>query len=169
MRYVIFFLAFVFSLGANAQSTEELQNEIDKQVWKPFQMAFESLDGEALNAIYAEKVLRVTPEGIDTEGVFRTKNLKRFEQNKAEGISITLDFWFDRRNTNNTTSYEVGFYRIGFTSEEGKTDYVYGQFHIVLQKIEGLWKITQDWDTTTINGKAITSEDFDNNPVLRFR
>ncbi len=166
MRSILFFLAL--NLSAHAQSVEELQNEIDKQVWKPFKQAFESLDSKALNAIYAKKVLRVTPEGIDTKGAFKVKNVKRFEQNKADGVSITLDFWFDRRNTNATTSYEVGFYRLGFSSVEGKTNFVYGQFHIVLQKMDGVWKITQDWDTTTINGKAITAEDFEGKPILRF-
>ena len=168
MQRVIFFLFLVVTLTIRSQAIEELQNEINTQVSKPFKQAFEHLDGEALNATYAKQVLRVTPDGIDTKGIFKAKNLKRFEQNRADGVSVALDFWFDRRSTNATTSYEVGFYRIGFTSKKGKTDYVYGQFHIVLQKIDGSWKITQDWDTTTINGKAITEEDFKSKPALRF-
>ena len=37
----------------------------------------------------------------------------------------------------------------------------FGQFHIVLKKIDGHWKITQDWDTSTIAGKPITAEVFE--------
>ncbi|MGB5822297.1 MAG: hypothetical protein WBG90_22635 [Saonia sp.] len=45
---------------------------------------------------------------------------------------------------------------------------VYGQFHIVLKKIAGLWKITQDWDTTTINGNSIGAKDFEKKTPLQF-
>jgi len=169
MRFVLFFSLLVCSITANAQSTEALQNEIDQAVWKPFQAAFENLDAEALNAIYAEEVLRVTPNGIDTKGNFRAANVARFNKNKEAGLSIALDFWFDSRKTNADTSYEVGFYRIGFTDKEGTTDFVYGQFHIVLKKRDGQWHIVQDWDTTTINGKEISIEDFEKKESIRFQ
>ncbi|MEM8928307.1 MAG: hypothetical protein AAGC45_08885 [Bacteroidota bacterium] len=168
MRSVVFFLVLAVSLNAYAQSIEELQSEIDTQVWKPFKKAFEHLDAKALNSIYADQVLRVTPAGIDTENAFRKKNIERFEERRNEGIAIALDFWFDSRHTNANTSYEVGFYRIGFSSVGGKDDFVYGQFHIVLQKLNGVWKITQDWDTTTLHGKAISAEDFKSKPIQRF-
>ncbi|TMU54844.1 nuclear transport factor 2 family protein [Flagellimonas algicola] len=168
MRIVLllFTLSLTFS-GYSQTGIEQFQNEIDMTVWKPFKKAFETLDGEELNAIYAEEVLRVTPQGIDTENVFKAKNLKRFKTNKAEGVSIALDFWFDSRHTNEATSYEVGFYRIGFTSKD-ETNYSYGQFHIVLKKINGHWKITQDWDTTHINGNPITASDFAKKAALKF-
>ena len=168
MKNFILFLVLGASTFLNGQSVTDIQKEIDAQVWKPFQEAFQNLDGQALNDTYAEQVLRVTPGGIDTENVFKQGNLKRFTQNKADGISIGLDFWFDSRHTNSTTSYEVGFYRIGATNAAGETAYNYGQFHIVLEKIEGIWKITQDWDTTTINGQTIGSEDFAKQKPLKF-
>lgn len=165
-----FVLIFVFcSVSTNAQiNATQIQKEIDKEVWKPFQKAFETLDGEALNATYAEEVLRVTPNGIDTENNFKAANLERFKQNMVDGVSIALDFWFDSRHTNATTSYEVGFYRISATDKVGSTSYSYGQFHIVLKKINGKWKITQDWDTTIINGDPIDETDFTNKNPLKF-
>ncbi|NKI30956.1 nuclear transport factor 2 family protein [Croceivirga thetidis] len=168
MRSKLFFLILAISMGSNAQSIEEIQKEIDIQVWRPFKNAFETLNGEALNATYAEQVLRATPDGLDTENAFKPKNLERFQKNRKEGLSIALDFWFDSRRTNSNTSYEVGFYRIGFTDKLGKTNFVYGHFHIVLKKVEGQWKITQDWDTTTINGKAIGADDFAAQEPLEF-
>ncbi|MCL6266888.1 nuclear transport factor 2 family protein [Flagellimonas myxillae] len=169
MRSLLFVLTFCLTyLSYSQNGIEHIQNEIDQTVWKPFKNAFETLDGEALNAIYAEEVLRVTPQGIDTENVFKSKNLERFKTNKVEGVSITLDFWFDSRHTNKTTSYEVGFYRIGFISKDGETNYSYGQFHIVLKRINGHWKITQDWDTAHINGNPISASDFDQKAALKF-
>ncbi|WP_299679278.1 hypothetical protein [uncultured Dokdonia sp.] len=165
-------LILLFILGITSMSaqtdTETIQKEIDKMVWKPFQMAFETLDGDALNATYADHVLRVTPQGIDTENAFKKGNAERFASNRKNGDKISLDFWFDSRKTNKTTSYEVGFYRIGFTSKGGETQYSYGQFHIVLEKINGQWKITQDWDTATIAGTPITAKEFYKKEALRF-
>lgn len=109
----------------------------------------------------------MTPEGIDTKNVFKNKNLESLKASKESNTQIKLDFWFDSRHTNEDTSYEVGFYKIGITVD-GTTQNIYGQFHIVLKKINGQWKITQDWDTTTINGKSITAEDFEKKEPLKF-
>ena len=148
---------------------KDYHNDIDTQVWKPFQEAFQNLDAEALNAIYAENVIRVTPDGIDTQGSFKLKNVERFKIYKAEGKTIALDFWFDDRKTNATTSYEVGFYCLAFTSSNGSADFIYGQFHIVLKNTNGNWKIAQDWDTGTLNGSTITKEDFERKTPLTFK
>lgn len=168
MKYLFLFLIVSVTSMTAQTATETLQKEIDQTVWKPFQKAFETLDGEALNATYAAQVLRVTPQGIDTENSFKKGNAARFAANRKNGDKISLDFWFDSRHTNESTSYEVGFYRIGFTSKEGDTQYSYGQFHIVLEKINGVWKITQDWDTATIAGNPITAKEFDKKEALRF-
>ncbi len=169
MRFIFVFVVLLSSVPIGAQTNvSQIQKEIDKTVWKPFQKAFETLNGAALNSTYADEVLRVTPDGIDTKNEFKTANLNRFLKNKTDAATITLDFWFDSRHTNETTSYEVGFYRIG-TSYYGKEpNYNYGQFHIVIKKINGHWKITQDWDTARINGNSITSEDFQKQEPLKF-
>ncbi|MEO0528911.1 MAG: nuclear transport factor 2 family protein, partial [Bacteroidota bacterium] len=141
-------IVFLFSFAHGiSQEARTIQKEIDQSLWKPFQQAFQDLDGAALNTLYAEEVLRVTPEAIDTENAFKEANLERFATNKANGTTISLNFWFDSRHTNVHTSYEVGFYKIVFLTK-GEENVVYGQFHIVLKKINGKWKITQDWDTT---------------------
>jgi ketosteroid isomerase-like protein len=141
---------------------EIMQNEIDKTVWSEFKAAFENIDANALNAIYADEVLRVTPNGIDTKSHFKAKNIERFQMLNEKSASIKLDFWFESRHTNSDTSYEVGFYKI--TTKMGdNTSINYGQFHIVLKKISGHWKIVQDWDTTIMNGQTIGQKEFEQN------
>jgi len=172
MKRFLFLLSFILCFNSitviNAQSEAQvIQNEIDKEVWTPFQKAFETLDAEVLNNIYAENVLRVTPGGIDTENAFKAGNISRFKTSKTNHVKIALDFWFDSRYTNASTSYEVGFYRIT-AIQDGKTNYNYGQFHIVLKKQNGLWKITQDWDTTTIHGDTIDATIFEKQKPRRF-
>lgn len=168
MKKNIALLVLAITFNAQAQNTAEIQKNIDETVWKPFQKAFQTLDGDALNALYANEVLRVTPGGIDTENSFKKANVQRFATNRTNGDSIALDWWWDNRKTNDHTSYEVGFYRIRFTSKSGETRYSYGQFHIVLQKINDHWKITQDWDTAVIGGQKIDKTFFEKNTPLQF-
>ncbi len=152
-----------FAIAYADVSTE--QKVIDVTVWKTFRNAFEQLDGDALNSVYADSVLRVTPEGLDTENQFKVFNKTRFDENIANDDRVALDFWFDSRRTSSTTSYDVGFYRVMINSKSGSSTF-YGQFHIVLRKIDGDWKIVQDWDTDSIGGRKLTAEDFDGRPLF---
>lgn len=164
--YKSLIILLISSLGiakGQAQNAVDIQKDIDQQVWKPFKKAFETLDAIALNNLYADRVLRVTPGGIDTDEAFKKMNVVRFGKNKDEGTVIKLEFWFDERKTNTNTSYEVGFFKITSLTEAVK-NITYGQFHIVLEKIDNQWKITQDWDTSQVNGKRIGAEDFDRKP-----
>ncbi len=150
----------------NTEAQGDIQQEINSTVWLPFKQAFETLDGTALNALYAKKVLRVTPEGIDTNNQFKRTNLTRFDGNKARGEGIKLDFWFASRDTNAHVSYEVGFYRIQIVSPDESKQSFYGQFHIVLQHTETGWKIVQDRDSPSLAGTPITAELFDSNTPI---
>lgn len=164
-------VALALLLATNAvpdTSTGAIHDRIDQTVWKPFKAAFENLDGEALNTIYAQEVLRATTAGLDTDNAFKLTNLTRFDANKARNDLIALDFWFDSRRTSKNTSYDVGFYRIAITGQAGETDTFYGQFHIVLKNIDGQWLIVQDWDTDEIGGRKLTAADFARQPPARF-
>lgn len=158
----------VAPVGSADSDQRAIHKEIDRTVWRAFQNAFESMDGEALNSVYADTVLRVTPEGLDTQNKFKQTNKTRFSENITNGDQITLDFWFDSRHTNMMTSYDVGFYRMGVTASSGTTTFFYGQFHIVLHKINSRWKIVQDWDTASIGGRPITAADFDRQLPAQF-
>jgi len=161
-------LFFLFSVTCTlAQDVQSIQKEINQKLWKPFKAAFENIDAPALNALYGKQVLRVTPNGIDTDNNFKEGNLKRFETNKMNQTKIKLDFWFDSRHTNTDTSYEVGFYRMKLSNLEGENT-IYGQFHIVLKIEDGAWKIIQDWDTTSLNGNTITASDFEKQKPIQF-
>ena len=166
MKTLILF-QFLITLNVVAQTEAQWQKEIDEQVWKPFHTAFENQDGVALNATYADEVLRVNPGGVDTKEEFKNRTLKAFSAGKKNGIEISLDFWFDSRQTTEDTSYEVGFFKIT-EKVNGKESSNYGQFHIVVEKIGGVWKITQDWDSQYVNGKAVDERDFQRKEALKF-
>jgi ketosteroid isomerase-like protein len=154
------FLTLHTTTGLADINLEATHKEIDKTVWKAFQDAFQALDGKALNDVYADNVLRITTDGIDTQSQFKEANVTRFAENIKNGDRIALDFWLDSRQTNETTSYDVGLYRMAITTSTDENNTFYGQFHIVLKCIDGRWKIAQDWDTSSIGGKPITAADF---------
>jgi hypothetical protein len=100
MKHLFLLLILAITPMAAQTDIETIQKEIDQTLWKPFQKAFETLDGDALNATYADQVLRVTPQGIDTKNAFKKGNAERFAANRKNGDKISLYFWFDSRKTN---------------------------------------------------------------------
>ena|GEM_PF-654077 len=167
MLPAVLLLSITTSGFADSEVTK-IHKKIDQSVWKTFQAAFEALDGDALNSVYAEEVLRVTPDGLDVAEDFKKANRTRFLKNRERGDGIELDFWFDTRHTDARVSYDTGFYRVTLTSSSGEQSYAYGQFHIVLNNIDGHWKIVQDWDTASIGGQPITADDFNRQQPIRF-
>ncbi len=166
---IVLYTTIILSFSTDADTTAEThwQQQIDEQVWAPFVKAYETFDGPAFNALYADKVLRVTPDGIDTEGRFKADNLTRFAHRKNSNLTTELDFWFEHRQTIADTSYEVGYFRIRSTNDSD-TNTFYGQFHIVVEKITGKWLITQDWDSDFVRGAKVSATDFDAQPPLVF-
>lgn len=165
--FISAFILFLVSLTAWSQAKDKRQIEIDQQVWKPFHAAFEARDAKVLNALYADEVLRVTPNGVDTQNLFKQQNTDSYSNSRNSGTKTSLDFWFESRQTTDDTSYEIGIFKI--TSEtNGTSSTFYGQFHIVIKKINGTWKITQDWDSPNINGRPITAEDFKRKDPIQF-
>ena len=167
MKLYFALIALFFTFFTNSQDLEAVQEEIDQHLWKPFKQAFENLDAEKLNALYAKDVLRVTPNKIDTQNAFKDGNIKRLNGHKENHTDLKLDFWFDSRHTNEINSYEVGFYRMELSNADG-INTIYGQFHIVLRKIDGSWRIIQDWDTSIINGEEIGVKAFEKQKPIQF-
>lgn len=159
---LLFFVSNMF-----AKEEHAIQQDINQNLWAPLKQAFETLDAPTLNALYAKEVLRVTPRAIDTENNFKSNHEERFKNYRNTQTKIQLDFWFDSRHTRADTSYEIGFYRMKLRGLKG-VNTVYGQFHIVLKKEGGAWKITQDGDTITINGTAILASDFEKQKPMEF-
>lgn len=145
------------------------QAEIDQEVWLPFTVAYQNYDGEAFNALHSDDVLRVSPWGIRKGADYKKSNLEGYRKNKVSGKKREILFWLEHRQTTSDLSYEVGYYKVSITSQEGTRDH-YARFHVLIRKINDQWKIVQDWDTSSINGHKITAEDFEKGAdrILKF-
>ena len=162
MKKTISLLLFILSLSCFAQN---VQKEIDQQVWIPFTQAWEANDGTAYNAVHTEDVWRINPGRLLVGDEYKKRNAERMSGQPKESI---IEFSFETRTSNGDNAYEVGYYRITAPRDGGNQYYV-GRFHVALKKVNGVWKITQDWDTGEINGVKITPESVEKRDFIHFQ
>lgn len=162
MKVLVSFITVFIFIGALAQTT---QNEIDEQIWKAFTKAWETNDGEGFNAIHSDDVWRINPGRLLIGDEYKSRNAERMTGQAKESI---IEFSFETRTSNRDNAYEVGYYRITSPTDSGNQYYV-GRFHVAMKKIDGAWKITQDWDTGEINGVTITPESVENRDFIHFQ
>lgn len=168
LLFLLFCTSITIQLNAQADAAS-WQAEIDQEIWLPFTIAYKNYDGEAFNTLHSDDVLRVSPWGIRKGADYKKSNLEGYRKNKAAGNKREIFFWLEHRQTTSDLSYEVGYYKVSISSKEGTRDH-YARFHVLIRKIDGQWKITQDWDTNSINGHKVTAKDFEKGAdrILKF-
>ncbi|SNT19203.1 protein of unknown function [Ekhidna lutea] len=143
---------------------QSAQDEIDQQIWTPFTKAWEANDGEAFNAIHSDDVWRINPGRLLVGNEYKSRNAENMQGQIRARI---IEFTFETRTSNGNNAYEVGYYRITDSSQE-EPRYFVGRFHVAMKKIDGIWKIIQDWDTGEINGEKITPESLVKREFIHF-
>ena len=146
-------------MQAQIASNPELAKQIDQQIWEPFKDAYVTNDGEKFNSLHTDDVLRVTKYGIRKGEVYKNAMLESFA--KKDMPPRTIDFRFEHRIHSDSIAYEVGYYKLVYAPANAEKRTSYGRFHVVLKKIEGIWKIAQDWDTGNVNGHKVSAADFE--------
>ena len=158
--FLLFLLIFSTTvIDAQHRTDPAVSAEIDEQVWKPFRTAYNSYDAEVYNNLHTNDVLRVTSWGIKLGEVYKKSIIERY--GRPDNPKREIDFRFQHRIHEGDVGYEVGLYKVVTQKSDGTERVSVGRFHVVLKKINGTWKIAQDWDESTINGVAITVTDFD--------
>lgn len=156
---LIFLVNSGFVLSQNNSDNKAIEQEVNEQLWKPFKEAFESRDWKKFNDLHTDDVLRVSKwSGIRLGSEYKEANIRSFQ--KKEAPKRIIDFWFEHRIYGDNIGYEVGYYRIKSELPDKSIKMSYARFHIVMKRIDGKWKIAQDWDINNINGVTVTSEDF---------
>ena len=151
---IILLLSFTNSWAQRGKTSEEVKKEIDQQVWQPFIKAYATQDGKLFNSIHDDNVLRASPGGILLGKEYKDRNLKSFARGKKMGISMIFEFKFINRQAKGNVAYEVVLYYGKLKTKNGTRKW-FGEFHVVLKKINGRWQIVQDRDTNLISGKRI--------------
>jgi len=140
--------------------TNDINREIDEQVWKPFKTTYAAYDMESYNELHTDDVLRITSSGIRRCESWKKGNIEWKNQRDRSNEPRTIEFSFEHRLNLDDIAYHVGFYKVMAKNQKGVWNTSYGRFHVMLKKIDGAWKIAKDWDTGTIGGIEVTEEMF---------
>lgn len=147
-------LSYSYSQNTNAVA------EINQQIWEPFMESYESFDAQKFMSVHTEDVIRVSRDGkkIYVGAEYGERMKTSFARTKESGTSRTIEFRFLQRLAQEDVGYEVGYYKIRNKRPGDQERIFYGKFHVTLKKVDGVWKIATDSDSSLNNG--ITEEDF---------
>lgn len=165
MNKIVSILLLLVGIGLNhAQDHDSIEDQVNKDIWQHFKRSYEARDWQTFNALHTDDVLRAHDRGIELGQEYKDA-IKSFYEMEVDH-KATIDFVMERRTYKEDVGYEVGFYRVTY-SKPGEEDRMsYGRFHVVMNKIEGQWKIAQDWDSNSFNGRPIGAEDFNETKIL---
>ena len=153
-------LVFILmSICSTAQSIDVFK-QINSDVWYRFYAAYDSLDYTISEAIHTSDVIRIPAnqgEIIDYKSYM--DGIKRsFEQAAEKGETRSIALRFFERLANDSIASERGIYRFTLNKGTTKERNYYGQFHVLLVKRGGKWKILMDYDSNENN--TIGEEEF---------
>lgn len=156
-KFITTTLLFSISMIAFAQN---LQKEINEQVWKPFISTFNSFDTEGFMAVHSTDAIRSARDAksIMNWSEYKQQQQKGDQRSKENNVKRTLELRFTERIAQNNLGMEVGIYKTSVTNTKGETQSFYGRFHVVLRKENGQWKILVDTDSS--EGNTISEKDF---------
>lgn len=155
-------------IGHQGIAQEAIEKEVNEQVWKVFTESWEKYDAATFNSIHSDDVFRASSGGLTIGQDYLDQNIRMFEQGAKSGRTKTIQFSFDQRNYKGDVGYEVGYYKVDVKRADGSSSTFYARFHVKLKKVKGQWKITQDWDTNSINGTPIGEDHWKNAKILSF-
>jgi len=146
----------LFILMAGLSYGQNLQKEINEQVWIPFIASFNARDTKAFMAVHSKDVIRAPRDSKELLNFAEyTKQTERGEQQKTKH---TLELRFIDRIANKDQAFEVGIYKYTAWDEKGEPSSGYGKFHVALRKENGVWKILVDSDSS--EGHTIGEKEF---------
>ncbi len=144
-------LILLFWVPATALAQDDVQKEINEQVWIPFIKAYRESDGELLASLHTDDAVRVRQDGgsVDSGLSFLQSRIDSMARAKERG-GAEMQLRLKKRFHNEDSAYEIGYYAVRTTSNF----FSYGEFTVLLKKIDGRWRIAMDAD------KASTREEF---------
>ncbi len=147
-------------IGLLAQHVTDfnIATEVDEQIWEPFKQSYLEGNAEVFNGIHTDDVLRITGRGIKQGQEYKDENIKWLSN--PSRVPRAIDFVFEHRIYGGDYGYEIGYYKISDPANPEKPGY-HARFTVLLRKVDGIWKIAQDWDTNDINGHRVNAEDFE--------
>lgn len=152
-----FVLLFVLPFLDSAQN---IQQEINEQVWLPFIQAFGDGNTDAFMGVHSKDLIRSgreSKEVLNWDQYYQETKQGNESRAKSKG-RISIELRFTERIGNEKQAIDVGVYKTSYTRRDGTIGASYGRFHVVLRKENGKWKILVDTDSS--EGNTINEQSF---------
>ena len=138
-------IALSYLSVANATPTTD---EIDQQIWKPFIDTWKTMNAAKHTKLYHPDFTRVSErmnKVIPGERYFNS--IKRMMGMMGKkGVSSTITFKFRSRIQSDDQAWESGVYKAVMLHPDKGEKVQYADFNVLLQKVDGIWKIKLDHD-----------------------
>ncbi len=152
------FMLIYLSIGSVCLAqADSLQKEINEQVWKPFIKSFNEMDTEAFMAVHSKEMSRVSQDSKSIYGFEKYYQENKYwnDRSKSEGRKHKIELRFTQRIAGNDRGFEVGYYKTTSIQPNGDSRSSYGEFHVLLRKENGKWKILMDADANEKTNETI--------------
>jgi ketosteroid isomerase-like protein len=129
---------------------QNIQHEINDQVWKPFIKTFNDRDTKGFMSLHSKDAARSPRDAkvIWNWQEYFENQQKGDEREKSKGSKRELELRFTERIIGNDLAIDVGIYKTTSIRPDGIARSFYGRFHVVLRKENGRWKILVDTDSS---------------------
>lgn len=157
MRTTLLTCAILLCAAAHGQ---DLQKEINDQVWKPFIEGFTNGNTDQFLDVHSKDLVRSSRDAktIESWDEYYTGTQRGNERRKISGRKSQIELRFTERIATPASAIDVGIYKTTSISPDGKQQSFYGRFHVVLRKESGTWKILVDMDSS--EGGTISEKEF---------
>lgn len=159
-------LTFLLLIFTSSAQTSAEQKAIDRDVWYNFMQAYQDLNASLFNQIHTDDVIRVpADQGTMMIGKeYKDANLNIFNRWNELRLKQKIEFSFLQRVQKADWAYEIGIYKLTrYNGSESQSHY--GKFNVTLRKLNGIWKIYIDSDTS--ENQSVGAEDFEKGRVLK--
>ena len=150
LTLILFFVCFQIH---SQKKDAEVYIDIIQQIWKPFKKSFDNKDAKMFNALHTNDILRINKWGVKQGDTYKKGIIKSY--NRTSEKTRTIEFWIEQSVFSETISHQIGYYVVTY-KEPNKADKTsYAQFQVTLKKVNGAWKIWQDFDTEMVGSKKV--------------
>ena len=147
MKGVFVALGLLFGAAVYGQ---EIQKQINDQVWKPFIAGFTNGDLDMFMNVHSKDLVRSPRDAqkIQTWDEYFTDMSWDIARREQRGRKSEIELHFTERIASATQAIDVGIYKTTSIAANGQRDSFYGRFHVVLRVESGVWKILVDTDSS---------------------
>lgn len=148
-------------LSAGVAAAQDLQKEINEQVWKPFIAGFTNGDTELFMSVHSKDVIRSPRDAksVSNWDEYYQSMKRGNESRKSRNVRSEIELRFTERIAKGDQGIDVGIYKTTSIDASGNRRSFYGRFHVALRKESGTWKILVDTDSS--EGNTIAEKDFE--------